>query len=95
MKGWLGWGGSGPPTQLFHSGRVVTQPAGLASSMNRFFIDKIKGLRSSIPLVDTDPLNKLKEAMQNRQCRFQLKQVSVEEVEKQQGWTILTLGQLS
>ena len=66
VKGWLGWGSTGPPTQLFSEGRVVTSPAGIASSMNRFFLDKIKKLREKIPQVVSDPLGKMKEAMRNR-----------------------------
>ena len=82
VKGWLGWGNSGPPTQLFYKGRMVTKPAGLACSMNGFFIDKVKGLRDNIPLVNSDPLKKVKEAMQNRECNFNLRLVSVSDVIK-------------
>ena len=82
VKDWLGWGNSGPPTQLFYGGRMVTKPAGLASSMNGFFIDKVKSLRSKIPLVNCDPLKKMKEAMQNRQCNFNLSPVTIPEVMK-------------
>ena len=63
-------------------GTVVTSPGGLASVMNKFFLDKIKRLRETIPAVFSDPLSKLKEAMQYRQCRFNLEQVSVTEVLK-------------
>jgi hypothetical protein len=45
--------------------------------MNGFFIDKVKGLRDNIPLVNSDPLKKVKEAMQNRECNFNLRLVSV------------------
>ena len=60
------------PYQLFYEGRIVTRPAGLASSMNKFFIEKVKTLRQNIPVVATDPLKKLKEAeaIEHRQCRF-------------------------
>ena len=64
VKTWLRWNGPGPPTQLFHEGRIVTRPAGIASSMNKFFIEKVKTLRQTIPLVDRDPLKQMKEAMQ-------------------------------
>ena len=37
VRGCLGWGDGGPPTQLFIDGRVVTSPGGLASVMNKFF----------------------------------------------------------
>jgi hypothetical protein len=32
VKGWLGWGGGGPPTQLFTGGRIVTSPARIAGA---------------------------------------------------------------
>ena len=82
MKGWLGWGGGGTPKQIFSDGKMVTSPAGLASSMNRFFLDKIKTLRNSIPAVFTDPLAKMKEATMSRSCSLHLKAVTVEDVLK-------------
>jgi hypothetical protein len=82
VKGWLGWGSAGPPTQLFSEGRVVTSPAGIASSMNRFFLDKIKKLREKIPQVVSDPLGKMKEAMRNRVYSFFLQSVNEEDVVK-------------
>ena len=36
VKGWLGWGTSGTPTQLFWEGRLVTSPRGLFTAMNKF-----------------------------------------------------------
>ena len=82
IKSWLGWGGGGTPTQLFSEGRMVTSPGGLASSMNKFFLDKVRNLRSSVPAVQTDPLAKMKQAMQGRRCRFKLGTVSNEDVIK-------------
>ena len=82
VKGLLGWGSSGPPTQLFTEGRIVTSPAGLATTMNKFFVDKVKRLREGIPAVITDPLRKFKEAMRGRNCTFRLEQVSEPEVLK-------------
>ena len=68
--------------QLFHEGRIVTKPAGIASSMNKFFIEKVKTLRQTIPIVDRDPLKQMKEAMQENQCKFTIRPVSEEEVLK-------------
>ena len=82
VKGWLGWGGGGPPTQLFSNGRLVTSPAGLGTAMNKFFVDKIRRLRASIPRVFSDPLARMKEAMLNRQCSFKVKPVSEADVLK-------------
>lgn len=59
---------------------MVTSPAGLASTMNRFFLDKIQRLRNNIPLPTSDPLKKLKEAMQGRECSFKIKPVQEDDV---------------
>ena len=48
VKGWLGWGTSGTPTQLFWEGRLVTSPRGLCTTMNRFVLDKIIRLRPAV-----------------------------------------------
>ena len=77
VKGWLGWGGVGPPTQIFSEGRIVSSP-----TINNLFIDKIRRLRGSIPAAMSDPLSKLREAMHNRQCSFHLQPVSESEVMK-------------
>ena len=82
VKGWLGWGTSGTPTQLFWEGRMVSSPSGLASAMNRFFLDKIKRLRTGIPPPTGDPVRKLREALKNRHCTFSMKQVGTEAVLK-------------
>ena len=82
VKNWLGWKNTGPPNKLFYDGRIVTRPACIASSMNRFFIDKVKSLRQNIPEVSRDPLKEMKEAMQHRQCKFKLSPVSTPEVAK-------------
>ena len=82
VKGWLGWGGGGPPTQLFSEGKMVTSPAGLSITMNKFFLDKIRRLRDSVPSVLIDPLTKMKQAMNSRRCSFRMKYVSEEDVLK-------------
>jgi hypothetical protein len=82
VKTWLNWNNSGPPSQLFHNGRLVNSPAGLAGTMNSFFIDKVARLRNGIPASNADPLAKLKESMSDRQCSLALKTVNPEEVLK-------------
>ena len=67
---------------IFYEGRILTKPAGLASCMNKFFIDKIKELRRKIPMVNIDPLKYLKEAMRDRTSKFEIKQLTVEDVLK-------------
>ena len=61
---------------------MTTSPSGLATTMNKFFIDKIKRLRQNIPLANYDPLCKLKEAMFGRLCSFNLMPVTQDQVLK-------------
>ena len=82
VKNWLGWKKSGSPTKLFYNGGIVTRPASIATSMNKFFIDKVKSLRKNIPQVARDPLREMREAMQHRECKFKLNPVSTNEVSK-------------
>ena len=80
VKGWLNWGNSGPPTQLFHEGRVINSPAGIAGTMNTFFTSKVSTLRSNIPPSNSDPLSKLRENFQQRDCSMSFKAVEPKEV---------------
>ena len=82
VKSWLSWGNSGPPSKLFTDGEMLTSPSRVAGAMNNFFISKVRLLRDRIPATEEDPLHKLREVMQNRQCSFSLRPVSPIEVEK-------------
>ena len=82
VKSWLSWGNSGPPTKLFINGEMLTSPARLAGAMNDFFLTKVNLLRSSIPDNNTDPLAKLREGMQGRQCSFSLRSIKPDEIAK-------------
>ena len=61
----------GPPTQLFHKGRMLNKAAAIAGAINGFFIKKIKIIIANIPPVAIDPLAKLRERMRNRSLYFQ------------------------
>ena len=82
VKGIVGWESSGPQTKLFHEGKSINSPSGLASTMNKFFINKVKGFRSAIPQKDADPLANLRESMKKRQSKFNLKLVNEQDVMK-------------
>ena len=82
VKGWLGWGISGPPTQLFHEGRVVNSPAGIAGAMNNFFTNKVYMLHMNIQPSASDPLSKLRENLQGRDCTMVCRAVQPDEVLK-------------
>ena len=80
VKGWMGWKNTGPPTQLFYKGQMVSSPQGLANSMNSFFIDKVQGLKSNLPPQKNDPLETLSRIMSSRTCTFHLQSVHPDEV---------------
>ena len=42
IKAIIGWGSLGPPTKLYHKGEYISSPAGLATTMNKFFYRKSK-----------------------------------------------------
>ena len=82
VKSWLSWGNSGPPNKLFHNGTIIAKPARVATIMNEYFINKVAKLKNKIPDTQADPLAKLREVFQNRQCIFSLRPVSQEEILK-------------
>ena len=82
MKTWLNWSNSGPPTKLFHNGKLIGSPADIAGTMNSFFLEKVADLRQNIPESNSDPLARLKEVMEDRQCTFSCSPVTQEEVMK-------------
>ena len=48
--------------------------------MNKFFLEKVKKLRESIPVTDYDPLSRMRESMRERTCTFSFKPVTVQQV---------------
>ena len=79
VKSILNWNSTGPPSQLLDNGKIINSPAGLASTMNTFFISKIKKLIKGIPKTENDPLAKMRETMKNRNCTFKLREITEEE----------------
>ena len=67
IKRWLNWKSAGPPSQLFSDGVLIKTPEGLATTMNRFFINKVERLRQNIPNSNIDPLQVLRESMEAKQ----------------------------
>ena len=82
IKGWLNWKSSGPPTQLFAEGSLITSPKGLATTMNRYFISKVNRLRQGIPDNNSDPLELLRQTMSRRNCSLHLRPVHPDEILK-------------
>ena len=80
-KSMLGYACSGPPTQLYHMGQYVNSPSGLATTMNQFFVEKVRKIREIIQITDYDPLSKMRERMRERTCTFSFNQVTVQHVQ--------------
>jgi hypothetical protein len=55
----LGWGKSGPPTRLYHEGKYIDTPKGLATTYNRFTKSKVEQLKKKIPQTNSDPVSRL------------------------------------
>ena len=81
VKSWLSWGNSGPPSKLIDNGTLVTSPKKLAETMNKFFVQKVKKLKESIPSSNKNPCSKLRESMASRKCSFSIQPVGPEEIE--------------
>ena len=78
----LGWGNTGPPARLYHEGKYIDQPKGLATTYNNFTKSKIENLKKKIQQTNSDPVARLKDRMKNNLCEFKLKEVTVKEMEK-------------
>ena len=82
VKTWLNWNNSGPPSQLFHQGQLINSPSGLSGTMNSFFINKVRNLRTGIPANNSDPLATLRDSLKDRNCSLKFHAVSPDEVLK-------------
>ena len=75
VKEIINWKTNGPPTQLFHEGRMISKPLELAQCMNSFFSNKVKNLQSRLPPEKGDPLKYAKKFMSGNMSHFALKTV--------------------
>ena len=65
LKNWLGWSAAGPPTKLLDRGILYSKPKILAKIINEFFINKVKLLRSKIPVTLGNPISLVQKIMEN------------------------------
>ena len=82
LKNWLGWRSGGPPTKLLENGKMFSKPSELANIMNRFFISKVRKLRSNLPPSQGDPLDLTRRLLCNNESSFTLRAVHPDEVTK-------------
>ena len=76
----LGWTTGGLPTHLFYNGKLYKKPSELASTINNFFINKVKNLRKNLPISNGNPLDLVSKLMKNRTCKFELISVHPDQV---------------
>ena len=75
IKGWLGWTSRGPPTQLFDGTKMCNKPSDLSSTMNKYFVNKVKQIRSELPNSNEDPLKLVRRLMGDKNCKLKLEAV--------------------
>ena len=74
------------PSQILHGGRLLSNPAEIATEVNKFFIDKIKKLKEEFKASkDEDPVSELKKYLSKKNIPregFSLKELNDEDVKK-------------
>ena len=62
---------------------ITDDPVEISNTFNSYFVKKIEDLKENIdPTLKSDPLNKLKENLKNKKCKFELKTVSIKSLKK-------------
>ena len=79
----IGWTSGEQPSKLSVNGIVYQKPADLARIMNEFFINKVRNLRSNLPVNPESPLKKVEQLMAGQTCSFKLRCAHPDEVLKQ------------
>ena len=80
-KSFMGWKSQNSPQQIKVNDTLLTSPRKIAQCMNEYFINKVVTIRSNMTNAPV-PLVKLKELMQGKNCRMQLKHVSLSKVKR-------------
>jgi len=80
-KSFMGWASQGSPQQLQVGNELITSAKEIAHSMNNYFVTKVSSIRACMGEKDF-PICKLKDFMRNKDCRLQLRHVSLERIRK-------------
>ena len=78
----LNWSTEASPSKLFYEGNMYTKSEEVASVQNKFFLEKVRKIKSSLPMPTIDPLSKLKSLMTSRTCHLKLKPVHPDYIDK-------------
>ena len=82
ILGWLNWSSSSSPTKLLKDGKLETSPRKIADIQNRYYIDKVHTIRSSMQGHNRDPLELLRQRLGGLQASFSSRAVNPDQVEK-------------
>jgi hypothetical protein len=82
ILGWLNWSSSSFPTKLLCEGNLETSPKKIADIQNRYYIDKVHSIRTSLLGQNQDPLELLRQRLEGNQASFTSQSVTPEQVEK-------------
>ena len=81
ILGWLNWTSTSSPTKLISDGKLVTSPSGIAEVQNRYYIDKVRTIRHNLPDQGRDPLNVLKDILQENTAKYSTQPVEAAQVD--------------
>ena len=82
VKNILNWSTEASPSKLFYEGNMYTKSEEVASVQNKFFLEKVRKIKSNLPMPTIDPLSKLKSLMTSRTCHLKLKPVHPDYIDK-------------
>ena len=82
ILGWLNWSSSSSPTKLISQGNLETSPSKLANIQNKYYIDKVKKIRSDLQGQHQDPLQILRLRLAGNKASFSSQAITPEQVEE-------------
>ena len=80
-KSFMGWKGSGTPTQLQVNHELVTSPRKIAQYMNEYFLEKVSKIRTSMPPSEMNT-SKIQSMMVDKNSKLEFRHITVHKVRK-------------
>ena len=82
VKNVVGWKTSGSVNQLIENNKLITKASEIAKILNEWFVKKVVNLGKSIPFSEHINLQKCRQIMAGKNCKFSLIEVTVGDVNK-------------
>ena len=80
-KTFMGWTSQGPPQQIQVDNVLLTSARKMSQCMNEYFVGKVNKIRAG--MIDAPfPISNLKDFMSGRNCKMQLRHVTLNKVKK-------------